>query len=68
MKERCVTIPIGGGIHFRIDYWKCWWSHKWVYSGTHSRTCSKCNIRMTYELVNTGMNKAWVWRMLKSEP
>jgi len=65
MKERGIIIPIGGGIHFRIlPYWKCLWSHKWVYEGRwESRTCSRCNIHMTYELLNTGMEKAWVWRI-----
>ncbi len=66
MKERGIIIPIGGGIHFRIDYWRCWTGHKWVYSFGGRKTCAKCHIRMTHEIVNGGMNKAWVWRMPKS--
>ena len=66
-----VVISLGDCDLHLLPYWKCLLGHKWVESGPSGwwhRKCSRCGKYMTYELVNSGMNKAWVWRNEPSKP
>lgn len=59
-----VVISLGDCDFHLLPYWKCLLGHKWRTSrrSPQWRKCSQCGKYMTYELVNCGMNKAWVWR------